>query len=371
MTNTNLVHFLLRSACRSALCLICSLYVLLLSGNVASGQATQELVMQFRATPKLDGNLVRFGDVLEIRGNEEESKRIADLPLVPTPQPGTELRIKKEDILQQLTTRGYDLGRFRWIGGVESLLKPSAPEVSNGFRNTATMLPAYVTDRSVVQAERNLKDVISRYIALQEPNLSGAKMQFDIPKEHLHLLFQRRNIKRIGGGQAPWTGEQSFILQVQDKNDVLEIPIRSLITPPETYVVAVQPLRRGDIVEATDLKFQVIPDSTITNQDSQYFTDFKDIIGKQLRRSISSGQAIRAEDVGEPIVVEKNQLVQIKVIVGGIEVETAGRALTEGAVGDLVQVETINLKERKKLTAQVMNTNTVQVIASAVNATRR
>jgi flagella basal body P-ring formation protein FlgA len=69
--------------------------------------------------------------------------------------------------------------------------------------------------------------------------------------------------------------------------------------------------------------------------------------------------------------VEKNQLIQIKVIVGGIEVETAGRAITEGATGDLVQVETIHLKERKKLTAQVIDSNSVQVIAAGINATRR
>jgi flagella basal body P-ring formation protein FlgA len=120
-----------------------------------------------------------------------------------------------------------------------------------------------------------------------------------------------------------------------------------------------------------DLRLQAIPASNDPTQEVIYFTDFKDVLGKQLRRSISSGQAIREDDVGPPLVVEKNQLVQIKVVIGGVEVETAGRAITEGAVGDLVQVETLNLKERKKLTAQVLDTNSVQVIAAGVSATRR
>lgn len=349
-----------------ALLLLC-----LCASNLANAQGVREFVLQFRATPKAEGSLIRFGDLLDIRGEEEAAKRIADLPLLPAPQAGTELRITKEEILQQLQIRGYDLGQFRWFGDAETRFKPAAPEAPIGFRNTSNLLPAYVTDRSAVQAERNIKDVVSRYIALQNPNLSGAKMQFEVPKEHLHLLLQRRNIKRIGGGAAPWTGEQDFVLQLQDKNDLLEIPIKALITPPETFVVAVKPLRRGDVIEATDLELQVVPTYSDPTQEIVYFTDFKDVIGKQLRRSISTGQPIRDSDVGPPIVIEKNQLVQIKVVMGGVEVETAGRAITEGAVGDLVQVETINLKERKKLTAQVLDSNSVQVIASGMSTARR
>lgn len=338
---------------------------------LAYSQGTQEFVLLFRDSPNLEGSLIRFGDLLEIRGEAEEAKRISDLPLVPTPQLGTELRIAKEEILQQLQIRGHDISRFRWLGENEKVLKSAVPNEISKLRNTANLLPAFATDRNFIQAERNLKDVVSRYLVVQNSNLNGATMQFDIPKDQINLFFQRRNIKRIGGGTAPWTGEQTLTVQVLDKNELIELPLKVFIAPPETFVVATRPIRRGDIIEADDLRLQAIPANNDPTQDVVYFAEFKDVIGKQLRRSIASGQAIREEDVGPPVVVEKNQLVQIKVVMGGVEVETAGRAITEGAVGDLVQVETLNLKERKKLTAQVLDTNNVQVIAAGVSTTRR
>jgi flagella basal body P-ring formation protein FlgA len=353
--------------------LTCLLLIVLccIVNPLAHSQETQEFVLLFRNSPNLEGSLIRFGDLLEVRGQAEEAKRIYDLPLVPTPQPGTELRIAKEEILQQLQIRGYDISRFRWLGESEKVLKSAVPNDASKLRNTANLLPAFATDRNFIQAERNLKDVVSRYLAVQNSNLNGATIQFDIPKEQINLFFQRRNIRRIGGGVSPWTGEQTLTVQVLDKNELIELPLKVYIQAPETYVVAVRPIRRGDIVEMDDLRLQAIPASNDPTQEAIYFTDFKDVIGKQLRRSISSGQAIREDDVGPPLVVEKNQLVQIKVVIGGVEVETAGRAITEGAVGDLVQVETLNLKERKKLTAQVLDTNSVQVIAAGVSATRR
>lgn len=342
-----------------------------LATPLANAQGQTEIVLLFHNTPNVKGSLIRFGDLLEVRGDTDAAKRISELPLVPTPQPGAELRVSKEDILQQLQLRGFDLSQFRWLGDGETVIKQIANTSPNNLQETANLLPAFSTDRNFIQAERNLKDVITRYLALQNPNLSGAAVQFEIPKDKIHLFFQRRNIKRIGGGVEPWTGEQTLTVQILDKTEVIELSLKTFITPPETFVVANRPIRKGDIIEVEDLRLQSLPANSTTSTDVVYFNEFKDVLGKQLRRSISTGQAIREEDVGPPVVVEKNQLVQIKVIMGGIEVETAGRAITEGAVGDLVQVETINLKERKKLTAQVLDTNSVQVIAAGVSTARR
>jgi len=350
--------------------LICFLYVLSLAPS-AQGQGVRELVIRFKEKPQVEGSLIRFGDLLEIRGDETESRRISELPLVPTPQAGVELRIRKEDIIQQLQIRNVDINQVRWLGEGETSLKATAKNEPKDMLKASSLLPAYAKDRNFQQAERNLKDVVASYLALKDSNLAGATFQFDIPKSQLELFFQRKNIRQIGGGEQPWTGEQTFTLQVLSKNELMEVSIRTIVTPPAMVVVAVRPLRRGDVVEAEDLRMQVVTFNKNSSDLSNDFTDFKDVIGKQLRRSISSGQAISDEDIGPPIVVEKNQLIQIKVIVGGIEVETAGRALTEGATGDLVQVETIHLKERKKLTAQVIDSNSVQVIAAGINATRR
>jgi flagella basal body P-ring formation protein FlgA len=124
------------------------------------------------------------------------------------------------------------------------------------------------------------------------------------------------------------------------------------------------------------LTTEVIPQNinatnTDTAEDPQYILDPQQIIGKQLRRAIGKGLPIRAIDVGEPIVVTRNQIVQIQVISGGITVETMGRAMTDGAIGDLIQVESVALPNKKKLQAVIKDANTVQVVANSTGAFTR
>lgn len=334
-------------------------------------QGDTELVLRFRESPAVTGNLVRLGDLIEIRGDVAEAKKLADIALVPRPEAGTELRWKKEDILQQLQLRNYSLERFRWIGTTETVLRSSGPAVADRLKRSPDLTPAFATDRSFIQAERNLAEVVNAYLTTKSSNLVGAKFQFQVPKEYIDLFYQRRNIKAVGGGVEPWTGEQQFTIRVLNKNELIDIPVNAFVTPPVAVVVASAPLRRGDIVEIEDLRLQVVAQTANQLAGEKYFSDPAELLGKQLKRAMSSGQAIREEDVGPPIVIEKNRLVTVQVVMGGVTVSAAGRAITEGAIGDLIQVETIGLSSRKKLNAQVIDSDNVQVIAAGMSSVRR
>jgi flagella basal body P-ring formation protein FlgA len=344
--------------------------ILAVAGTLQA-QGERELVLRFRESPAVTGNLVRLGDLIEIRGDDAEAKKLADIALVPRPEPGTELRWKKEDILQQLQFRNYSIERFRWIGTTETVLRSSGPAVADRLKRSPDLTPAFATDRSFIQAERNLTEVLNAYLTTKSSNLVGAKFQFQVPKEYIDLFYQRRNIKAVGGGAEPWVGEQQFTVRVLNKNEMVDIPVNVVVAPPVAVVVANTALRRGDIIEIEDLRLQVINETANQLGDEKYFSDPAELLGKQLKRAMSSGQAIREEDVGPPIVIEKNRLVTVQVVMGGVTVSAAGRAITEGAIGDLIQVETVGLSSRKKLNAQVIDSDNVQVIAAGMSSVRR
>ncbi len=63
------------------------------------------------------------------------------------------------------------------------------------------------------------------------------------------------------------------------------------------------------------------------------------------------GRAIRAEDIGAPAVIERNQVVQLIYQSAGLEILTDGRAMGRGAVGEVLRV--MNLSSRSTVVGTV------------------
>ncbi len=336
-------------------------------------QTNSDLVLKFLDRPVAKGNLVRLGDLVEIRGEAELVKKLSDIPLLPAPAEGIELRWRKEDILHHLQLRGTDPTTIRWIGNEETVLRnPANMQLAAAAVRKPEAVPAFSDDRSMLQAQRNVYAAIEAYLATRYSALKGAKIEFRLPQEYTDLLFQRRSIRTISGGTEPFVGPQKFRLQLQDKSGaVIEVDIDAMVTPPAAVVVASGQLRKGDIISDQDLRIEPLPAALKSDDEEQFFTDVTEIVGKQLRRAISNGQPLKVSDVGPPIVITRNQLVMIEVVAGSVSVMTQGKALNDGAVGDLVQVEAVGSTNRKKLMAQVVDSNTVQILAASANVTRR
>lgn len=67
-------------------------------------------------------------------------------------------------------------------------------------------------------------------------------------------------------------------------------------------------------------------------------------IGREARRTLYTGQPIRAEDLGAPATIERNQIVLIAYRAGPLTILAEGRALDRAGPGDAVRV--MNLASR-------------------------
>jgi flagella basal body P-ring formation protein FlgA len=101
------------------------------------------------------------------------------------------------------------------------------------------------------------------------------------------------------------------------------------------------------------------PASKISPDDC--ICDFDQLVGKQLRKSVSTQQPIRNQDVGAPFAVQAGESVTIAVVAGAIQVATQGRAMESGAIDDTIQVEV--LPQKKRIAARVTAERRVEVIA--------
>lgn len=85
----------------------------------------------------------------------------------------------------------------------------------------------------------------------------------------------------------------------------------------------------------------------------------EDVIGLSARATLYAGRPIRAQDLGPPIVVERNSFVTLEFRRGGLSLRTEGRALDEGGVGDRVRV--MNLESRRTVFGVVTAPGVVEV----------
>ena len=87
--------------------------------------------------------------------------------------------------------------------------------------------------------------------------------------------------------------------------------------------------------------------------------DAREAIGQEARVVLYAGRPIRAEDVGPPAIVERNQIVSLVYKNAALTLKTDARALGRGGVGDSIRV--MNLSSRTTVNGIVAPDGSVQV----------
>lgn len=117
-------------------------------------------------------------------------------------------------------------------------------------------------------------------------------------------------------------------------------------------LVASRTIRSQTVLSATDLS--VVPGAVagaLMHPDAA--------IGMEARVVLYAGRPIRAEDVGPPALVERNQTVTLLYRHGGLTIATEGRSLARAAAGE--QIRAMNVSSRTTITGQVDPTGRVIV----------
>lgn len=89
-------------------------------------------------------------------------------------------------------------------------------------------------------------------------------------------------------------------------------------------------------------------------------TEVDALVGRQVARSVFEGQTIGPAATKPADMVARNSLVRVIAVKGPLRIETRGRSLGAGALGDEVMV--LNLDSKRTITARVVGPNEVEVI---------
>jgi flagella basal body P-ring formation protein FlgA len=99
--------------------------------------------------------------------------------------------------------------------------------------------------------------------------------------------------------------------------------------------VLTNPLTAGSIIGNHDIVWLTLPEERIQNDMA---TNAAQLIGSAVKRDVAEGQVIRLRDVMPPRLVTRGSLVTLKVETSLLQVTAQGRALQDGAKGDVIRI---------------------------------
>ncbi|WP_431297580.1 flagellar basal body P-ring formation chaperone FlgA [Tabrizicola sp. BL-A-41-H6] len=124
-----------------------------------------------------------------------------------------------------------------------------------------------------------------------------------------------------------------------------------------------QPVAAESLVATRTIRAQaVIAPDDLTLVDAEVpdaLTDPAQAVGQEARITIYAGRPLRLADLGPAAVIDRNQVVPLVYLAGGLAITTEGRALARGSEGDVIRV--INLGSRTTVSGRVGPDGTVYV----------
>ena len=107
-------------------------------------------------------------------------------------------------------------------------------------------------------------------------------------------------------------------------------------------------------------KRQTLDAKWVEEERTGLVTDPQQVVGKQVRRMLSSGRPIQSQSIIEPLVIDRGDRVDIFFNDGLLALTSPGRALSDAHMGQEVRI--VNLVSNKTVTAVATGNGTVEVL---------
>lgn len=144
-----------------------------------------------------------------------------------------------------------------------------------------------------------------------------------------------------------------------DGSPPIEIPISGVAYETLDIPVAATTTNRNQVIEPKDVVWQRVRSRTLAPGVA---TEYDQVIGYETRRVLRPGDPFRLHDLHKPLLVKKGNLVTMILATPMMQLTAQGKALEDGALGDVIKVE--NPRSGKTILGTVVENRTVTVESS-------
>lgn len=153
--------------------------------------------------------------------------------------------------------------------------------------------------------------------------------------------------------------QNKFSTDVEIFADGKSVAVSSLIGKyyiMEEVFVPARNIDKGEILQEADLKKVKIRSTRVK---PMYVTEISKLKGKEVKRSLKQGKLISSKEIGEKILVHKNDKINLIYQTDRMQIVAQGIAQEDGAKNQRIEVE--NKQSRKKVYGTVVSSDSVEV----------
>lgn len=229
------------------------------------------------------------------------------------------------------------------------------------WRNEAGLSHIVVVRSGVAVQEDEVSSAVAAAIVAQSqglPSASQLQVDFtngaagiqvaddaDISVNVEQLAFNRRNGSFTALLRAPAGDMLSPLHRVTGR-----------AYPVSDVPVLTRDMRPGDIVRQSDIDWIRVPANRI---GQNVITSIDQLLGMSPRYQARAGEPLRLADMVPPVVVQKGAQVDMLLTSGTLTLAARGRALENGAIGDIINV--LNTRSNRTLRGVVDGPNSVRI----------
>ena len=279
----------------------------------------------------------KISDVAYISGGGEESDRVSDIELGRAPILGSKRSVGKNDLYRALDSAGVDI----------AMIKFSGSEKSEVVRKTRRVSGAELIEAATDFALQNMPWDESEVII--EPGRTPSAIT--VPYGAVDIEIEEANM-------GDWAGYVILRAKVLvDGRERERVRLRLKIRVFKEIYVSSKRLLKNHIITDADVELKRIE---LTNKKvGKFVTDRSEIIGRRVLRMVSSNKFILGSNLGQPLMVKRDDVVTVIARRGNIYIEVTGRALQDGSKGDIIKVR--NIDSKRLLTAEVISDDKVAI----------
>jgi flagellar basal body P-ring formation protein FlgA len=175
---------------------------------------------------------------------------------------------------------------------------------------------------------------VRQFMQAQTAGLPGqTSYTIDPIDNHLSLNACPAPEAFLPNGARLWGHSTVGVRCIGDKPWTVFVPVQVKVVAE--YLVTARPLSPGQAIAASDLATR---SGDLTMLPAGILTDQEQAIGKTPTSSLGAGQALRGDLLRSPTVVQSGQSVVLQSKGPGFVVRAEGKALTQAADGQVVQV---------------------------------
>jgi flagellar basal body P-ring formation protein FlgA len=295
---------------------------------IVDGARAAEVTL--KPAPSAAGSMITLGDLFS---RDTLSPTLASVEIGPAPRPGRRSSIEAKWL--EATAQKYGVA-WKKPDGLTTVIISRAGQPVPSDHITATIAEALKDQASLAGVILSVEPVEIWIPAEAEPSVAIESLDYNPGTNHFTARVR-----------APAEGGEIFA-------------VYGRATPAKPVATLTRDVAMGEILRAGDVAEQSVEAGRIA-QDS--ITDVSSAVGLAAKRQMRSGQKLRQSDVERPRMLKKGDVVTLIYEVPGMMLTALGRAVTDGAAGDVVSI--VNAQSHRAVDAKITAAGTAIVEARA------